>query len=1172
MPFAPAETVPLDTVFRFVCYPHQGLPIEPEHCLGHSRKLYNAQFHVWCAGRDGTLTIRDARDAEMGTGTWLRAQSNPASKLDVVHTMAFPQSFARSICVVAKRNRPLAGDVWVGYSNGIVRVFEQRPPFKLIAELCYVTNKAPCNALAADQCYSSFYGRHVVGAFGDDHLVVFSADSKAILHKMLGHTGAVTSVAFVGNSLAFASGSDDGCWALWDPIISADTPVALNASGRASKVTALLVLGIARAQADAIRAARASHLPPSEDFEHVGEEAEWVVLWVAYQSGTLNAYLLPTPAHHDSVASVNIGAFLLQPVYHTTRPSHSIVALAEGPPTAAGHPTVMGTTAGSTKAIRYDSVAFSSLPALTASLTDAHIGVGAGSYAPATVSTATMMPVWSLDRDGRLTPIILERAGANGSLVEQYNLAEAYRLRLEAAAARGLRDLADHSQLLCNVLHPAEDPELQVAVAKSRELRTQRELMRNKSVGIIGRESGLGVLGKYFRAWTVMLAHRRHTHLRNRSSAALQKLQQFQLRMGIHKWQFGASILKVARVKREAAQRLRRIMLRRLTERAYRKWFAYRAQSGAQRKLQHIFQNTSSKIRRRCFDALAEYARTSRVYKAKTTALRILARQGATTLRHIYFSKWQHYCASLSTKASVRRSASQFMTTLARSSKRGLVAAYYRKWKRYGRVVAANRARLNAAQFLVAGSSTLLRKKTFSRWMAWSRRRASRRSTSSADSALMRLTQTGMRRAYFSKWKAVLTMRRATEARTASADGAMWFVASRSRKTMMAHYYGKWQRFAGTKASDRRHAHVLEAFLRQTRLGLLLSGFRSWRQWLHERKNVSRRVRTAGLLARSSTSGLRGQYFHAWRRFPRIRRAEQRRHGVLSVFQRSASSSLRSIYFRRWRAVASLSAHLHFAAKAMKENDGQRTRALRHVYYGKWMGLLLSRRVLRRRAARLRHHQAAAHVAGARGEVQRLNERIRNGKEDMNSMLTDEVRLLASADALNTQAHELVTERDRLAQRAEVADAKLTDVSTTVRHYAYTLTTPHTPSPVFIAAAWKDAWLAMESRIRALDKRTDDCALSFPEYYNALADLRTQALHLRTKISIDVAEHLAIKKDPAPEAILSSIARSRGSSPSRSFVTTPGRRPPSPVSSRALTPRTATPRNAAKAVDSARLG
>jgi hypothetical protein len=89
MPVAAVERVFADTVFRAMCYPHRGHPLLPAHQLP-SRAEYNSQFHVWCAGKDGAVTIRDAREAEMGTGSFERVTSTPMHALDVVNTLAFP--------------------------------------------------------------------------------------------------------------------------------------------------------------------------------------------------------------------------------------------------------------------------------------------------------------------------------------------------------------------------------------------------------------------------------------------------------------------------------------------------------------------------------------------------------------------------------------------------------------------------------------------------------------------------------------------------------------------------------------------------------------------------------------------------------------------------------------------------------------------------------------------------------------------------------------------------------------------------------------------------------------------------------------------------------------------------------------------------------------------------
>jgi hypothetical protein len=1121
MPVAAVERVFADTVFRAMCYPHRGHPLLPAHQLP-SRAEYNSQFHVWCAGKDGAVTIRDAREAEMGTGSFERVTSTPMHALDVVNTLAFPRSFARCILAVPSLDhRPYCGHVWVGYSDGIVRVFEQQYPFALVAEIGVETNKAQCNHLSFGVGHGG-WPRLIVGAFGDDYVVLFNADDWRYHARLLGHNGAVNAVSFLGDSAKFVSAADDGTLCLWDQSVHPDAPIAINSVEHPHALKAMVCLPLSPNEAELILDRHGQHLPAS----HADvPRNRWVQLWVGAASGYVSVYLLPACTVLDDCA-VDIVSYFAAPIHRLHRKS-AVTGLSLGPLTTAGSPTILGSCKGSTKTFRYDALSFSLLPALTAQRSDANIGPGAGAYTPCTVSTATLMPVWALDADGRLTCMTLERAGESGSIEEQRATALAYRAGLERATANTLAELADYSRFLLSLHERMDDPVITAAAAETRGLVHRRRHLRDGSAAIVGRQAEVGIIARFFRNWITRWSHWHHQRLRGQAMALLRSNDTSVKQRYYEAWAVGSSILKVKRVRREAAARLLAVVSRAQRLRAFDTWLRFRVFRAGQRKIARVFALTSTSLRRQYFGKLRDFTRQSLRDKRRRRVLDVIHRQSANGLRHTYLRKWIEYFYTAGLSASFKRTAERCVATLCTTNDRGQRVMYFHRWRRYLTVAAGNRARRNAAQFLIAGSARFMRAKYLHRWQHWARTRVQRRATSGANSVLMRLTVTGMRRAYFNKWRNTVTMRRAVVYRTASADGALWFVAHRSRTAMRHVYFRKWLRFAQNAAGRQRNVAMLETMLRHSRLGRLFLTYRTWLRWREARQRMRQRERTAALLGRTTSSGLRRQFFHQWLRYPAVRRSQRRRDALLQTMGRTSTAFVRAQCFRKWRTLSMLSQQLREASKFMKDSGVMRTSQLRSVYFGKWLRLLTVRVFARRNEMRHRRSAQQSAEESVRQRVAALTARIAMGRNEMICVQADTEELYQQRKAVLDSLSQLHAEHVLLEEKATHQQAKLDAATTKVKQYVYTLKAPNRAHPVDIASGWKDAWLDMDTCLVTLMRRVDTVAVPYPEYHAAITGLRNAALALRTRISIDVAEHLALRKEP-PQPLTSTKAAAQG--------------------------------------------
>ena len=81
-------------------------------------------------------------------------------------------------------------------------------------------------------------------------------------------------------------------------------------------------------------------------------------------------------------------------------------------------------------------------------------------------------------------------------------------------------------------------------------------------------------------------------------------------------------------------------------------------------------------------------------------------------------------------------------------------------------------------------------------------------------------------------------------------------------------------------------------------------------------------------------------------------------------------------------------------------------------------------------------------------------------------------------------------------------------------------------SDVALAAGWKQAWLGAEARLRGLQRRNEGGAmLPFEELHAGLEQMRSEVVALRARISCDVVDHLAVKKEPPQGTPAASPAR-----------------------------------------------
>ena len=1180
MPIAPAERVSLTGGgVRCVAYPHRGRPMLPEHQV-ESCAAYAAQFHVWCGARDGAVEVRDAREVAMGLEHTARADTTPTSALDVVYRMAYPQSFARTMAAVraATKLTDEEGEwqVWVGFSDGVVRVFTERRPFRLLGAIGFPTNKAACNSLAAPAPSVAQCARFVVGAFGDDHVLVFDAIDRTIHRKLLGHTAAVTSVAFIGNSVTlFASAGDDGRLCLWDCLDGGDAPVSASECDHA--ITSVLSAPLSAEQAAQIIHSKRGQkkLPDHPYLRHVAPD-DWAVVWTANHNGDVDAFMLPSTLPEAALpAIVNeadevVGAIASaadheaamlaideliagRGIFHAHKKS-AVLSLTHGPPTPDGAPTILGSSAGTAKTFRYSAVTFAALPALSpaAGVADGpQVGLGAGAYPPCAVSGATVVDSWSLDAGGAMTPVRLERAGAATSRRAPQELA-ADRLRaVERAAVRTFQALDAHQIHLDAIRNPKEDRDIIEAAVESAQLTRERTHLTHGIVSIAGRSNDLALIGRTFRTWLVFGGHRRHVKKRREALALLFGNHAAVRRDTMTRWAHGANVMKVRRVKREAAERLSRIHDRHVATAALRKWIEWRAQRDVGHRIAALIGSTSIALRRDAFAKLRAFRRYSQQQKANNRMLDVLKRQMADGLRSAFFDKWRDFLKSVAIERTIRRTTESCVAALCSGSERANRVVYFNRWMRFPAVARANKARLNAASFLVGSSTALLRAKSFTRWRDYARGHAIRRVSGGAG--LQRLTETGLRRAYFNKWRSSVTMRKATTARTASAEGATWFVASRNTNAMRDLYFGKWRKFAAECAMRRRSERVLEAFIRQTRLGRVLVAYRTWVHWSAEQQSHKRRRRTAGLLARSSTEGLRRQYFSAWLQYPRRRRDERRRDNVIGTLGRNSSSYLRALYFRRWMGAVQLAGHFKEVSQFMSNSGASRLLRLRDVYYGKWFHFACVRAIERRSVAARRATDLQEALDEKRGEIEGATDGIETGRGDMINTQADIEQLQAQRLALEREIAVMQDDRAAVERRIEVKTQRVEDTTTKVLQYVYTVkSSRERPNVIAIASGWKQSWLAVDARLRHLIKRNGDGhMLPFEELHASLEAMRTEALSLRSRISCDVVDHLAIKKEPpmGSPAIASPARTAR----SQLTVSTPRRRA-SPASSRQPSP------------------
>lgn len=1128
----PVEVVPVDSAVRAMCFPHahDAVTVGAEQ-QSHGGHRQSAAFDVWCASKTGAIVIRDARDPEVGGNPEARAAASPVSHWDGLQTISFHNSFARVFAAVHLPDGHV--HVWVGFSDGPVRIFAAEPPYKLVDTINFQSNLVSCNAIAASVPGST--AQPLVCVAFNNTVVCFDGATRAPMQNIGGKHGTVRALAVVGEGFVVI-GADDGALAMWDVIYGVE--VCRSTGAHVRPISAIHADSIS---ADDVAVIAATH----KLLKNATNVTAWAMVWAGCENGTVSVWILPAAWDGDEPAGLR--RLMRHPV-HLIHRKDSISSIQRAP---RGAPVMLVATAGHTSVSRYDRTTFKPLPALAPVVAD-HAGHLLAAYAASPVSSSTLATVWSLDASGRFTPLVLERAGTLSAAATQHNNAALRRATMEAEYARIAADLKAHRELLHAITSPHADEDMERMAAEATTIKRRRTHMRDAAACALGRLSCLTLMGIAYRRWRVKWTHGRHNYKRNLAMRALQAIAHAGAHAAYKQWQWGAAIAAVRRTKLTAAGRLMATNNRLLSSTYFTQWARYRAQRNAEKRLIHLLTRNGNGLRRECFEHWQHVRYVMKERRARSAIADLLTRQLATGLRTVYFHKWQRFLRATELKAEKRRNLQNCMAAMCSTNDRQVLRMRFMKWGDLPRIRKEQRAKVNAAHLLVAGSETLRRAHEFQRWRAWARRAKQLRAVSGANSSLARLTESGMRRAYYNKWKCSVTLRKAKEKQAGSLQSALWFLSSRQSKASMMLAWNAWAAFRKERLREKRQRETVETFLRHTRMGAVIVAFRRWFAFYEHKQKLREKQRTFSLLSRTSTNGLRREYFITWRSYKEFKKQARHREAVMSTFGRNSSLFVLRTYYRRWASYLALTRQFKEMAHFSSTTGTKRLGQLRTIYFGKWLGWLAGRAVAKRRDVEYRRDTRLEAKAQLEHATAGLKTRMSERRGDMATLIVEIEKEKARADqaidgAVAREARNVELEAKLSDLRAEVEEA-----SATVERYVFTLKNPSRVPALSLAADWRDRWLNLETNVGDLRRVAARDPVSFGAYHKFMKDVRSDIMSMRNAISRDVAEHLTLKRDPPPPS------PSRLGSPSAAMRSdSPGaRRPPSPVR-RVLSPASA---------------